>query len=103
MKPIWKHDRTCCKYLGSIANQDLYVCESNGTASPSYLCRWSDDPSEYRSHDDFGRRMEWQMKARSYSASLPSQEQPSQEHFERLVGIRFFADALAYAMSEDSQ
>jgi hypothetical protein len=53
-EPRWKHDRTCCKFLGSVyINQhyDVYVCGSGILSRASILARYGHDGPEYASWD----------------------------------------------------
>ena len=93
-RPIWKHDCDRCKFLGSILNQDLYRCALDGGISATYLLRWSSEPSEYRSKEDFERETERKVIAHGPAYATP----PGQDYFWRLTGLRLFDWALAYDM-----
>ncbi len=49
--PVWEHDKTCCKFLGTVLNAgdklvDLYYCPTGG---PTVIARYSNEPSDYTS------------------------------------------------------
>jgi len=49
MYPIFKHDCQNCKFLGHLESDicDLYICPKD--ESSDVVCRFSDEPSDYRS------------------------------------------------------
>ena len=46
MKPLFKHDCTECKFLGTFNGQDLYFC-NQVEAGSTVIARYGDEGSEY--------------------------------------------------------
>jgi hypothetical protein len=47
--PRYQHDCTNCRFLGTVATYDLYVCEHIGGDSPSLIARYGAEGSQYAS------------------------------------------------------
>src|SRR5581483_8582578 len=54
LPPRYKHDHTCCTYLGQYDNCDLYFCPQSGII-PTVIARYSDYSPDYTSGLEAGK------------------------------------------------
>lgn len=55
--PLYEHDCTNCKFLGTFNNTDLYVCASQKKID-TIIARYSSEPGDYVSGLDFAQKYE---------------------------------------------
>lgn len=48
LQPLYKHDRTCCRYMATIGDADLYICDGSVSTfgEATLLARFDNEPSK---------------------------------------------------------